>query len=239
MRIYKKIGLFILTPLVVLVGLFLPNGVLMKLDQTIAGKQWAIEYTGSDYQYESTLENRVRALDAWQNNSTSVRYVANHDTSIPPDAWTILYTAGLLPASGDNATCIVKSFSLLPHGYSSEYKYMDIVCENTSGCLHVIIDVETGVYLRIDFSGDALILTNWMRNSGYGFATEYKSNTLMDGYAALLNLGDLQDLGGIHTDGDVIQGFESDIQGTPFAISFKCAPSVGLLSYKLFARPLL
>lgn len=218
--------------------LLAPDATLWGMDRYLSTQRWTDAGVENSFVYEGTLENRIRALDAWQNGSTGVQCAASEaDGPAPADIWKDLYDAGLLPVCRSPSECVVRSFALRPDGISAEYRYLDIVATAGSERLHGIVDVQTGQYLRIDFTCDPEILESWMAPSGEGFAMNSPSGSRMDDYAALLGLGPLRDLGGSYTGGDMVQSYESDIQGTLFALSFQYAAQPGLIAYKLFVRP--
>ncbi len=219
-------------------SLLAPDATLWGVDRHLSTQRWTSADAENPFVYEGTLENRVRALDAWQNGSTSVQYAASEvDATAPADIWKTLFDAGLLPVYRGPSDCTVRSFALRPKEISAEYRYLDIVVTTESERLHGIVDEQTGQYLRIDFTCDPEILEPWMAPSGEGFAMNYPSYACMASYAALIGLGPLRDLGGSYTDGEMVQSFESDIQGTLFALSFQYAIQPGLIAYKLFVRP--
>lgn len=219
-------------------GLLAPDAMLWSADQHLSTQRWINANAENTFVYEGTLENRVRALDAWQNMSTNVRCTQLEvDEAAPADIWETLFDAGLLPVPPNQSDCTVHSLIIKPNGISAEYRYLDIVVTAESERLHVIMDEKTNQYLRIDFTCDPHALESWMVNTGEGFLMNYKSDACMVNYAALIGLGQLRDLGGSYTDGEMVQSYESDIQGTLFALSFKYATRQGLIAYKLFVRP--
>lgn len=239
MKLIKSFLLCGLLGVTLLAGLLSPDGIMLILDKEINGQQWFVAETENTFIYEGTLENRVRALEAWQNGSTGVLYAKQsvEDAVNAADVWDTLYDAGLLPIDASEVQVDIKRFSLTPYLLSAEYQYWDITCASADGSLHVIMDADTRAYLRIDFTYDPQILSEWMQITGEGFDTEYKLDTLMHDYASFLGIGLLADLE--YADGTAIQGYESDIKGTAFVASLRYAPNQGLLIYKLFANPLL
>lgn len=238
MKLIKRFLLCGILAAALFVGLLAPDGIIRILDNAMDGQQWFEADAENTFVYEGTLENRVRALEAWQNGSTGVLYARQEieDTIEAMDVWHILYEAGLLPIDAKEVQTDITQFSLSPRLLSAEYRYVDIACVSSEGSLHVIMDADTQTYLRIDFTCAPEALSEWMQITGEGFDTIYKPDTLMYDYASFLGLGQLSDLE--YSDGGAIQGYESDIKGTAFTASLRYAKGQGLIIYRLFANPL-
>lgn len=218
-------------------GLLAPGALINRMDG--APLEWEIARGETEYAYEGTLENRVYALEAWRNSSTGVTYKKLSDDMNwdAPDVWNLLHSEGLLPFAADRPEYEITRFSLFPARVEAEYRYLDISCLAGGGRLHVILDEHTRAYLQIDFTCEPQAFSDWMRDTGEGFNTVYKADTLINSYASALGLGRLVDLN--YLDGEDIRGYESDIESVMFSVSMRYSLNQGLLMYGLHAKPLM
>ncbi len=224
--------------MVLILGLILPSILFRIEDAKMARAEWAVENTGETYSYSSTLENRVCALSAYQNGSPWINSSAAGE-ALSRDIWNELYEHGLLPVANDSAEYTVSAFKLTPAQMNTEYAFVDATCISENNTLHTVWDVETGTVLRLDFTCNAELLQQWMKNTGEGFDSTPKYYTLVQKLASFNQLGAISDSFVNYTNGETIQSFEANVVGTYFAVSVKYSLEQGLLMYSVSAQDLL
>ena len=224
--------------MVLILGLMLPNILFQIEDAKMAQAEWSVENTGETYRYSSTLENRVRALSAYQNGSPWIRS-SKADKAFSRDIWNELYKRGLLPVANELAEYTVSAFKLTPTQMNAEYIFVDVTCSSDGNYLHAVLDAETGTALRLDFTCDAELFQQWMKNTGDGFDTMPKYYIIMKEFASFNQLGTLSDSFVNYTSGEAIQSFEANVVGTYFTVSVKYSLEQGLLMYSISAQDLL
>lgn len=235
----KRIGLTVILIAVLLSGLFLPEKIQQLVFHRIDETEWAASEAEIEYLYQGTLENRVRALEAWQSRSPAINHLETKgDAGIAAGLWHSLYTANLLPVDHHDPTCTVNGFCLVPRQYRAEYAYAEILCEAEGTQLRVILDRETNLCVQIELSCAPEVLEAWMENTGEGFATQYKWDQLLKDYAAYLGYANLSEAAEDYTGGEIIQRHEAHLPNTALAVALNYSTRQGLLIYKLTPRAL-
>ena len=163
---------------------------------------------------------------------------ATGDADIAADLWHALYTANLLPADHHDPTRTVNGFRLVPGQYRAEYAYAEIICEAEGARLRAILDRESNLCVQIEFSCAPEVLEAWMRNTGVGFATQYKWEQLLKNYAAYLGYANPSESTEDYTGGEIIQRHEAHLPNTALAVALNYSTQQGLLIYKLTPRAL-
>ena len=236
---FRRIGSALILIAVLLSGLFLPEKVQQIAFHRIDGAKWATSEAKTEYQYHGTLENRVRVLEAWQSRSPAINHLETKgDADIAADLWHALYTANLLPTDYHDPTRTVNGFRLVPGQYRAEYAYAEIICEAEGARLRAILDRESNLCVQIEFSCAPEVLEAWMRNTGVGFATQYKWDQLLKNYAAYLGYANLSESTEDYTGGEIIQRHEAHLPNTALAVALNYSTQQGLLIYKLTPRAL-
>jgi len=212
----------VLTATALLLGLTLPFLSAAWQDAALAHQSWPLSNSDAHYAYQGTLMNRVVALNAYLTGSPAVTYRETDPSDTPDELIDSL--AAFLPVEGVSLSA-ASAFLLSPKQYSAEYQYLSLSCTLDRGSLSVTLDTETNLPLRIELLLPPDMLTRWL--------DEHSLWSILDGYAARLNLGEAtDDETNIST---ILRSQSAQIRGTAYKATVTVVPSTGTLLLKLAA----
>ena len=221
MRRSVKAGVLLLSVLVLLIGLLLPDIAIRIADGVLNSATWGYDDGDRDFTYPGAEAHRIQAFEAYENMAASIKATQENvtDGAVEPPA-----SFAIRPDMGKLVFASQKSFTLSPIHFSAQWDYLETKVCFEYGDVRIVTDEANGWPLRMEIRTDASTLSDYLSGK--------EIYSLLREYGALFGFSEYKEGYG-DTQGTAVTVVTLSVAATNYEISLFISQKVGILVFKI------